>query len=146
MNIEQREQELERVKLGLMLCIGVCGTLTFFAVTGPGEGMSLAWSWYLLWLIFQIAVTPVGFVLFVSRDWRQLPLSQRLNTAFGYLAVAWVLFFAFIVKTNHDMASAYGGLPTLVFYGLVGSAGLALIWSYWLLRRAHDNSPEEMFP
>jgi hypothetical protein len=45
-------------------------------------------GWYAVWFILQVAITPAGLALLIGKTWRTLPLSYRLNTAFGFLAAA----------------------------------------------------------
>ncbi len=141
------EQKLETWKRGLMLCLGFSIPLLFLALTeGPYEHLSQTWGWYVLWMLGQILITPLGFILLVTKTWQELPLSQRLNTAFGYLSIAWVLLVTFVIKTNQDQPGMYGGLATLLLYTIIASAGAAIGLSYLLLRRAQTHSAEEMFP
>jgi hypothetical protein len=146
MAVEQLEQKLESYKRGLMFFAGIALTLLALAVTTGPQRLSQFWNWYLLWAITQVAVTPIGFVFLVSKDWRQLPLSERLDTAFGHLAVAWLLLLSFLVKSNRDGSVVYGGDATLMLYALVAGAAMALAFSYWRLRAGRGHSPEEMFP
>ncbi len=146
MSIEQLEKKLENRKRGLMFFTGIALTMLALAVTTEAQRFSQAWGWYLIWVITQIVVTPLGFVFLVNKSWRGLPLSERLDTAFGHLAVAWLLVLAFLVKSNHDESYAYGGTGTLMLYALVVGAAIALGFSYWRLRSSHTHSPEEMFP
>ncbi|MGB8647128.1 MAG: hypothetical protein WCF84_17965 [Anaerolineae bacterium] len=146
MNIEQLERRLEWWKRVLFLTIGVCLTLLIWALTEIPDGhMSTHLGWYLIWLIAQVLVTPAGFVMLGTKDWQRLALPERLNTAFGYLAIAWFLFCSFIVKTNQDNGNP-GGLAILLLYGLVLSVGLTLVLTYRALSHSRRESPEEMFP
>ncbi len=146
MSTEPLAMRLEVWKRILALCIGVCLTLLFLALTSIPQSLGRAWGWYIVWIIFQTTVVPPGFILLLSKGWRAWPLSERLNTAFGYLAVAWLLFLAFLIKSNRDEASAYGGLVTLMLYALVIGAAVVLSASYGWLRRSRDTLNEEIFP
>ncbi len=86
--------------------------------------------------------------MLVNREWRELPLVQRLNTSFGFLALSWFQFVAFLIKSNRDEPQPFlwGGSVTLLLYALVLGAGIAITLSYWALRRTRTPSPEEMFP
>ncbi len=146
MLIEQFEPRLVWWKQMLFLSIGVCLTLLIWALTIIPDGhMSTQWGWYLVWLISQVAVTSAGIVVLIMPGWRTMPLRARLDTAFGYLAVAWFLFLSFIIKTNGDNGNP-GGLVTLLFYGMVLGSGLALVLIYVALRRSQAGKPEELFP
>ncbi len=145
MDIEQLERRLEWWKRFLFLSIGVCITLLVLAFSIVPDGhLSTQWGWYLLWFIAQSLVTPAGFVLVGTKSWRTLPLDERLNTAFGYMAVAWFLFFSFIQKTNQDNGNP-DGLGVLLFYGLFMGCGIALLFFYRTLRHSRIE-PEELFP
>ncbi len=146
MSIEQLEKKLENRKRGLMFFTGIALTMLALAVTTGAQGFSQSWGWYLIWAITQIVVTPLGFVFLVSKGWRELPLSERLDTVFGHLAVAWLLVLSFLIKSNRDESAAYGGVGSLMLYAIVVGAAIALGFSYWRLRSSHTHSPEEIFP
>jgi hypothetical protein len=99
-----------------------------------------------VWPFFQLAVTPAGFVLLISKAWRQIPLHQRLDTAFGYLGVAWLSLFAFGIKSGSDTPVLQSVLGATLLAVLIGGSAIALGLSYWLLHRARSTLPEEIFP
>lgn len=148
MSTEQLEKRLERSKRWLMFFAGVTLILLAWAITGAPSKFSYLWAFYILWFFFQVTAAPPGFLMLVNRDWRELPLAQRLDPAFGYLALTWFLFLAFLIKSNRDEPQPFlwGGSVTLLLYALVLGAGIALTLSYWALRRTRPHSPEEMFP
>jgi hypothetical protein len=146
MTAEKLEHKLEIFKQGLMFFAGVTFVMLAWAITDVPSKFSYLWGYYILWFVFQVTAAPAGFVMLVHRDWRELPLVQRLDTAFGYLALTWLLFLAFLIKSNRDEPYLWGGSATLMLYALVLGAGIALALSYWGLRRTRSHSAEEMFP
>lgn len=57
-------------------------------------------GWYEISLILLIAITlSAGLGLLLAHSWRQLPIEQRLNTAFGYLGSAWTTLAAPVVRS-----------------------------------------------
>lgn len=146
MSIEPLERKLENFKRWLMFFAGVTLILLAWAITGVPTKFSYAWTYYILWFVFEVVAAATGLVMLVNRNWRELPLVQRLDPAFGFLAVAWLLFLAFLIKSNRDESYLWGGTATLLLYALFVVAGIVLAVSYWGLRRTRTQSPEEMFP
>ncbi len=148
MSMEQLEKRLERSKRWLMFFAGTTLVMLAWAITDVPSKFSYFWGYYILWFIFQVTTPSAGFVMFTNQDWRELPLAQRLDTAFGYLGLSWFLFLAFLIKSNCDEPQPFlwGGSVTLLLYALVLGAGITLVLSYWALRRTRPHSPEEMFP
>ncbi|HEX7621290.1 MAG TPA: hypothetical protein VF359_08835 [Anaerolineales bacterium] len=139
MDVEQLEKRLEFWKQGLLVALGA--SVTFLAATlaeSPRDSFfsDAIWGWYLLWVVIWLAVAPPGFYLLLSRKWRKVPLSSRLNTAFGYLGCAWlVLLSSGIMRFSSDLACN----------SLIVISAFALGMAYWYLRKKKDE-PEEIFP
>lgn len=76
-------------------------------------------------------------MILCSKEWRQRPLARRLNTALGFLGVAWLSWLAIGFRIAGEWLVA---LAFIMFLGVI----LAAI--YLLRRRANNNAPEEIFP
>ena len=126
----------------LVISVGMYALLLASAVAEavPRWGFSYSATWLYAWVIFQVLITPVGFVLLLNKRWRQLPLAERLDTAFGYLAVAWGAVFAFGIASKGDDIVLY------VVLLVVGCSAIALALSYWWLRRTRSALPNGMRP
>jgi hypothetical protein len=57
-------------------------------------------GWIIVWLILQLGTVSAGLLLLFSKQWRQLPLMQRLNTAFGFLGAAWLGWLAIVFNND----------------------------------------------
>ena len=111
----------------------------FFQV-GANAGLEMFTDTFPLAFIVQLllgSLTP-GIALLVGRGWRALPLGQRLNTAFGFLAVGWACLLAFSIQTA---PLDYGALLHFIVWAL----GAGLLIAYFLSRRRAQVSPE-LFP
>jgi len=139
MTPEYLQKQLEIWKRALLVGLGASVTLLATAIADiPDSPPPHFPGWFAVWFMLQLATTPAGFALLVGKSWRALALSDRLNTAFGYLGVAWITLLAFGFKAG---SSAPGALSLLVI-GL----GVVLAMGYVRLRRTRANAPEEMFP
>lgn len=136
MTTEYLEQQLEKWKRVLLLFVGA--GLTLAASTfGLAGHYHFSLGWITAWLILQLGAVSAGLLLLFSRQWRQLPLMRRLNTAFGFLGAAWLgwLAIGFSISDGWPVAFTFSGF-----------LGVILFTTYLLQRRAHANSPEEIFP
>jgi hypothetical protein len=136
MTIEYLEKQLESWKRLLLLFLGAAATLTASTV-GITGGYYFTLGWVVMWVILQLGAVPAGLILLFGKEWRRLPLSHRLSTAFGYLAAAWLAWLAIGFRL---IGETLGGFAFIVFVG--GVLGAA----YLLTRRAHLNASEELFP
>jgi hypothetical protein len=135
MDEEQLEKQLESWKKGLLVALGA--SVTFFATTLAVTSQVGFWGWYVVWVIIWLAVAPPGFYLLMSRKWRKVPLSKRLNPAFGYLGCAWLILVSAGIKGYFSASPTCTALH--VIFTVVLGAG------YWVLRKKKD-APEELFP
>ena len=135
MDVEQLEKRLEFWKHGLFLALGA--SVTVFATTLAGASQVGFWGWYLVWVVIWLAIAPPGFYLLMSRKWRKVPLSSRLNLAFGYLGCAWLVLFSAGIRGY--LSTAIGCITWIIILALI------LGGVYWYLRKKKDK-PEEMFP
>ncbi len=136
MTTDYLEQQLEKWKRVLLLFLGV--GLTLAASTfGYMEPYTFSFGWITAWVVLQLGTVPVGLLMLFSKDWRQLPLMRRLNTAFGFLGVAWLAWLAIGFRI------AGNSFATFAFIVLSGAVLAAI---YLLRRRANTSSPEEIFP
>jgi hypothetical protein len=135
MTTEYLQQQLARWQQLLLICTGASGVLLATALTDTSYGSPSTAGWFAIWLILQLGVTPAGFMLVSSKGWQTLPMSTRLNTAFGYFTVAWITLAAL----GFRVGSTFLGL-------LLFASGAALLVSYLWTHRGRSNSPEEMFP
>jgi len=108
---------------------------------------SLVFEWYIVWVLLELLVTPPGLFLLVARSWKNFPMHDRVDVAYGYLATSWIGWFAFGLQTGSDPRNWVNFFDIGLFVTLIIVAYGALIaLSYWLLRRTEKIKPEEMFP
>jgi len=136
MTIEYLEKQLESWKRLLLLFLGAAFTLTASTIGITGD-YYFTLGWVVIWIVVQLGAMPAGLMLLFGKEWRRLPLSRRLNAAFGYLAVAWLAWLAVGFRV---VGETLGGFAFIVFVG--GVLGAA----YLLTRRARINASEEIFP
>lgn len=146
---ENLEKQLATLQKWLLIACGAAATFLALAISDiPNRGMAYFPSWFPVWLIVQLAVTPMGIALLHGKTWRQLPFAARKKTAFGYLLVSWVTVFAFGLKMVSEIPfySFWDGF--VCFMMVVGGFGVIfLILAYLAIRRERPVSPgEEMFP
>jgi hypothetical protein len=79
-----------------------------------------------------------GFVLLWGRHWSQIPLLERLNTIFGYFAVAWFTFVPVGIRVEPYSPKTFNYL----WLGF----GVALAVFYGWLRRKNHGMRNEIFP
>jgi hypothetical protein len=135
MTTEYLEQQLEKWKQVLLLFIGAGLTLAISTVGNSGPG-AISLGWITTWLVLQLGAMPAGLLILFGKSWRQLPLMQRLNTAFGFLGVSWLCWLAFGFGVSSDSS-------VMLFILLLGAILAAV---YLLRRRANNRAPEEIFP
>jgi len=146
MTAEPLESQLEKWKKVLLVFAGAGATLLITALTDlPANaafyresGNMPLMGWWGVWLVLLLGSLAPGIALLTGRGWRTLPLKQRLNPAFGFLAVGWVCLLAFTIQTA---ALDYGALLHFIVWAF--GAGLGI--TYFLLRRRTQISGE-MFP
>src|SRR5690606_2900196 len=81
-------------KLILLFTLGASHSLFMQALLKYLESQSLIQdaSWYGVWFVVMLASFLPGLVLLWGKHWMQIPLADRLNTVFGYFALAWFTF------------------------------------------------------
>lgn len=142
MTTDYLEKQLENWKRLLLIISGASVTFLSTSIADiPNYSTPHFPGWFAIWLVLQLGSVPAGFLLLVGRSWRVLPLSDRLNTAFGYLSIAWVVLLALGVRFITMTPEASSSIAFLMI-----SLGVLLGAVYLLLRRAGVNTPEEMFP
>lgn len=119
------------INIGASLVLFVQAILTYQAE----ESLLFETSWYAVWFIVQLATFLPGFVLLWGKHWMQIPLLERLNTIFGYFAVAWFT----LLPVGVSIAS-----KALDFF-LLGFAVLIATCYQWL-RRKNLGMQNEIFP
>jgi tellurite resistance protein TehA-like permease len=131
--LEQQLEKWQRVSL-LFLGVGLMMAVSTFGIVGE---YSFSYGWVMAWVVLQLGTIPTGLLMLFSKDWRRLPLMQRLTTAFGFLGAGWLgwLAIGFRVASESSLAFAATLLPGAI---------LALI--YLLSRRTQIRSSEEIFP
>ena len=135
MDVEQLEKRLEFWKRGLLVALGA--SVTLLATTLAESSQDGFWGWYIVWMVIWLAVAPPGFYLLMSRKWRRVSLSSRLNAAFGYLGCAWLVLLSAGIR---GFLSSNPGCNTLIVI-----TAFVLGGAYWYLRKKKDK-PEELFP
>lgn len=133
------EKRLEIWKRILFIVSGASLTLFMQAVLKYLEARILVFEayWYSVWFIVLLASFLPGFVLLWGRHWMQIPLRERLNTIFGYFAVAWFTLLPIGLRIERYESKSTN-------FALLGCA-IAIAISYWFLRRK-SMGPQEMFP
>ena len=133
-------RRLEIWKQILFITIGASLTLFVQAVLTYQDSRRLLFemSWYGAWSIVQLAAFLPGFVLLWGKHWIQIPLSVRLNTIFGYFAVAWLTLLPVGIRIGPYTSKSFN-------FFLLG-CGIVLAIGYWRLRRISLETPDEMFP
>lgn len=140
MDIHNLQQRLEIWKHMLFILVGASLTLFLQAILNYQESRSLIFqtSWYGMWFVVQFAAFLPGFVLLWGEHWMQIRLLERLNTIFGYFAVAW-----FTILPVGFQIGPYTS-KTFNFFWL--GCGIALTMIYWWLRRKNLEIQNEIFP
>jgi hypothetical protein len=135
MDVEQLEKQLDFWKRGLLIALGA--SVTLFATTLAGASQVGFWGWYFVWVVIWLAVAPPGFYLLMSKKWRKVSLSNRLNLAFGYLGCAWLVLFSAGIKGFLSTGPGCNTFIVIIAF-ILGAV-------YWYMRKKKDK-PEEMFP
>jgi hypothetical protein len=139
MNIDNLQKRLEIWKRILFMNIGASVILILQAVLIYQDTRSLMFgtSWYGVWFVVQLAAFLPGFVLLWGKHWMQIPLRERLNTIFGYFAIAWFTLLPIGLRVGRYESRSLN-------FVLLGCA-IAIAISYWSLRRKSMET-QEMFP
>jgi len=142
MSPEYLERQLAVYQRLLLAVLGAAVTLLATAVADLPNNPTLYFpGWYAVWFILQLASLLPGAVLLGGGAFRSLPLAQRLDTGFGFLALTWIVLAALGLKLAGTLA-----VPWLALGAVLGGLALALGLAYALLRRRHVSQPEAMFP
>ena len=139
MDINSLEKRFENWKRILFIIMGASITLFIQAVLKYQESRNLVFEayWYGAWFIVQLASFLPGFVLLWGKNWMQIPLVDRLNTVFGYFALAWFTFLPVGIRVERYESKSFN-------FVLLGCA-LAIAIGYWSLRRKSSET-QEIFP
>jgi FtsH-binding integral membrane protein len=137
MDAEMLEKRMEFWKRGLLVSIGASVTLLATTITEFKDETNFR-GWYLVWLVIWLAVAPPGFYLLMSKKWRQLAMSSRLNTAFGYLGCTWLILLSASIRYTYG--SGTNGCYTFL---IIAAIVLGVIYRYL---QKKGNGPEAMFP
>ena len=151
MDIEQLEKRLEFWKRGLL--VGFGASVTLLAITLAESSRDISWGWYFVCVVIWLAVAPPGFYLLMNKKWRKVPLSSRLNVAFGYLGCAWLVLLSADVSgfQSCNLMTLTGSGEWVCSHHIAGWDMLTIITifilgaAYWYLRKKKDK-PEEIFP
>lgn len=140
MDIHTLQKRLEIWKRILFINIGASITLFVQAILIYQESGSLIFqtSWYGVWFVVQLASFLPGFILLWGKHWMQIPLLERLNTIFGYFAVAWFTMLPVGLRIGPYTSKTFN------FFWL--AFGIALAFSYRWLRQRSLRVSNEMFP
>jgi hypothetical protein len=90
------------------------------------------------WQLIQLFATPPGFYLLLTKRWKALPLSNRLNTIFGYFVASWISLVSLGLITANTAPSEFNFL--IVFTALLIALGYI-----WALKKT-SQPRDEMFP
>lgn len=140
MDIDLLNKRLDIWKHILFINLGATIVLWLQALLHYQEWHHLVFeaAWYGVWFIVQLATFLPGFVLLWGKHWVQLPLADRLDTIFGYFAVAWFTLLPVGLRVGPYTSKTFN-----VFW--LGG-GIALAVGYGWLRRKSLEGPNEMFP
>ena len=139
MDINTLQKRLEIWNRILFINIGASITLFVQSILIYQEFGSLNFqtSWYGVWFVVQLASFLPGFVLLWGKHWMQIPLLERLNTIFGYFAVAWFTLLPVGLRVDPYTSKTFN------FFWL--GCAIVLAAGYRRLRRSLQIS-NEMFP
>jgi len=139
MDINSLEKRFENWKRILFIIMGASITLFIQAVLKYQESRSLVFEayWYGVWFIVQLASFLPGFVLLWGKHWMRVPLRERLNTIFGYFAIAWF--------TLLPIGLRIGRYESRTFNFILLGLAIAITIGYWSLRRKSMDT-QEIFP
>jgi hypothetical protein len=117
----------------LFMVLGASTVLFLQAILIYQESRTLLFpmSWYGTWFLVQFAAFLPGFVLLWGKHWMQLRLQDRLNTIFGYFAVAWFTLLPVGVRVGPYTSKTFN------FVLLGGAIALAIGYG-WLRRRSNE--------
>ena len=140
MDLNILQKRLEVWKHILFINIGASITLFVQAVLNYQESQNLTYqmSWYGAWCIVQLAAFLPGFVLLWGKHWMQIPLLERLNTIFGYFAVAWITLLPIGIRIGPYTSKSFN-------FVLLGCA-IVIAAGYGWLRRKSLGIENEIFP
>jgi len=139
MDINTLYKHLEIWKRVLFITLGASLALFIQALLKYQESHSLVFEadWYGVWFVAMLASFLPGFVLLWGRHWMQIPLRERLDTIFGYFAIAWFNLLPIGLRVGrYDSKSSN--------FVLLGCA-IAIAIGYWSLRRKSMET-QELFP
>jgi hypothetical protein len=139
MNIKSLEKRLEIWKRILWINIGAAFTLMATGIADPPNISEPYFpGWYGIWFVLLLASLFPGFILLLGKHWMQVPLQERLNTMFGFLAITWVNFLSGGIKMGLGISNEY------IYFLLVSATAIAA--GYWGLRRKILRSQADIFP
>ena len=153
MDVEKFEKRLELWKWGFWAAFGA--SVMLLATTLIESMLGVSWSWWILICVaIWLATAISGFHLLMSRKWRKVLLSDRLNVAFGYLVCAWLVLLnvgfkdyqicnQWVSKTNSGVWVCSNKFTN--WDGFILITAFAMGAAYWYLRKKKDK-PEEIFP
>lgn len=139
MDINSLNKRFEIWKHILFINIGASAALLAIRIADAPNFSKMDFpGWYGVWFVVQLASLLPGFVLLWGKHWMQIPLRERLNTIFGYFAVAWMTLSPFGLRIGPAFPDAFNS----VFL----SCAAAIVIGYWWLRRKTFESQNEIFP
>lgn len=141
METEQLEKQFQMWNRFMYMILGASITLVLlslgtvtYGTEWPGFGNYTGG----IWASIQFLAALPGLYLLLGRRWKLIPLSNRLNTIFGYFIASWLalLSLGFIMETA----------PATDYYLLlVGSATLVALGYIFALKRT-SIPKDEIFP
>ena len=141
MNTEQLEKQFQIWNRFMYLALGSSITLVFISF---GFLLNASrWSGFEnyaggVWEFIQLLVTPPGLYLLLARRWKVLPLSNRLNTIFGYFLAGWINLLSLGLITANSAPSE--------FNFLIGVTAILIVIGYILALKRTSSPRDEMFP
>jgi len=140
MDTEQLEKEFQI--WNCFMYMGLASSITLVVIS-LGNFLSGGWSGFEryaggLWPWMQLAVTPAGFYLLWGKHWRNFPLSNRKNTAWGFFIASWFTFLSL------GFITVNGPLVNFSFL-IIGGVTLLGVGYINFVKRKLDQS-DEMFP
>lgn len=140
MTTEYLRKQLEIWKQWALVSAGAAATLLVTAIGDRAVNSYITeiGGWFAVWFIIQVGAIPAGLTLLISSEWRKLPLTERLNPAFAFLAVSWTGWLALLIHGS--------GTPLVNLAFLLLPLGVALPLVHVGLRRRATWQAEELFP
>lgn len=138
---EGMEKRLEAMRRFLLVLAGADLAFAVWTLSElPTIGDRASPGWYVACVVLSVAsAVPAGRVV-LAGDMRRIPLDERLGTAFGALALEWVLLIALCLNLPISLGEALTPVGAI-------AVGIGAWYLYARSRaRREREAPERIFP